>query len=83
MWTKDGECFDRATEDDCEIALSYIVCTKFGHEKWDWETFGGTDADVMVDFASADWEERLEEDMLLALEGCANKYGLSYTEPNK
>ena len=81
MWTKQGNNYDEATEDDKDIKLSYVVCRRFGYGEDDWDTDGWVDKDVMVDWSDADWEIQLEEDMLSALEKYAEERGLSYTEP--
>lgn len=82
MWTRGGYDYDEATEDDNEISLAYAVCGKVVSDKYcGWETLDWAYKDVSVDFASKDWEKRLEKEMLSALEDYADIHSLSYTEP--
>lgn len=83
MWTGDGNDFEYASEDDCDISLSYFICTKgLVNGVGEWGSHGSPYADCNIDFSDSKWEEDLTQEMCEVLEAYADSNGLSFTEPN-
>ena len=80
MWTATGGDVLDATEDDCDVSLSYFVCLKASDGAWYSDEHA--DKDCEVDFTADDWEAQLEADMSKAAVEHAKQHGFSLTEPN-